>query len=140
MKTISLWQPWAHAMVTGIKKIETRSWSTKYRGPLLIHAAKTFPTVARNFAMTERALNRIPARLPFGAIIGIVNLVDVKRAEDIVQEISAIERLYGDYSFGRYAWITESFRAFENPIPYIGRQGFFNVPDDLIKRFEANWS
>jgi hypothetical protein len=83
--------------------------------------------------MTERALGRIPARLPFGAIIGIVNLVDVKRVEEAVYDTSAIERLYGDYSPGRYAWITDSFMAFDEPIPYKGRQGFFNVPDELIR-------
>jgi hypothetical protein len=67
------------------------------------------------------------------AIVGIVNLVDVKRTEDIVQGVSALERLYGDYSYGRYAWITDSFKAFDEPIPYKGSQGFFNVPDEFIK-------
>jgi hypothetical protein len=40
MKAISLWQPWASAIALGWKKNETRHWSTDYRGPLLIHAAK----------------------------------------------------------------------------------------------------
>lgn len=133
MKAMSLWQPRACALVTGIKKNETRPWSTSYRGQLLIHAAQKFPAVAREFAMTERALGRLPARLPFGAIIGFVNLVDVKRTEDIVQDVSALERLYGDYSSGRYAWITDSFKAFDEPIPYKGSQGFFNIPDEFIK-------
>lgn len=139
MKAISIWQPYATAMflytLTGdrIKRIETRSWSTKYRGQLLIHAAKTFPKVARDFAISELVFGRFPAKLPFGAIIGIVNLVDIKRTEDVVQEISVIERLYGNYSTGRHAWITDSFRAFENPIPYKGQQRFFDVPDELIK-------
>ena len=133
MKAISLWQPWAYAMVSGIKKNETRSWSTSYRGQLLIHAAQKFPAAAREFAMTERALGRLPSRLPFGAIIGFVNLVDVKRTEDVVQGVSALERLYGDYSYGRYAWITDSFKAFDEPIPYKGSQGFSNVPDGFVK-------
>jgi activating signal cointegrator 1 len=133
MKAISLWQPWAYALVSGMKKIETRSWSTPYRGPLLIHAAKTFPVTARDFAMTERALGRLPARLPFGALVGVVNLADVRRTESVIQEISAIERLYGDYSWGRYAWMTDSFMAFDEPVPYKGKQGFFNVPDEIIK-------
>ena len=36
---ITLTQPWATLVAIGAKKIETRSWATKYRGPLLIHAA-----------------------------------------------------------------------------------------------------
>src|SRR3989339_577320 len=40
MKAISLWQPWASLCAVGAKLYETRSWSTSYRGPLLICAAK----------------------------------------------------------------------------------------------------
>jgi activating signal cointegrator 1 len=43
MKALSLWQPWASLVALGIKTIETRSWETKYRGPLAIHAAKKRP-------------------------------------------------------------------------------------------------
>lgn len=38
MRAITLTQPWATLVAIGAKKIETRSWSTSYRGPLLIHA------------------------------------------------------------------------------------------------------
>ena len=41
MKALTLTQPWASLVALGAKQIETRSWSTKYRGPLAIHAAKT---------------------------------------------------------------------------------------------------
>ncbi|HVM07165.1 MAG TPA: ASCH domain-containing protein [Acidimicrobiales bacterium] len=41
MKAISLWQPWASLIAYGVKTIETRSWSTPYRGRIAIHAAKT---------------------------------------------------------------------------------------------------
>ena len=43
MKVLSLWQPWASLVAFGRKRIETRSWSTSYRGPLMIHAAKRPP-------------------------------------------------------------------------------------------------
>lgn len=45
MKALSLHQPWASLVALGVKTIETRSWATKYRGPLLIHAAKRRPIV-----------------------------------------------------------------------------------------------
>lgn len=41
MKAITLHQPWASLIALGVKTIETRAWSTNYRGPLAIHAAKT---------------------------------------------------------------------------------------------------
>ncbi|NLE60710.1 MAG: ASCH domain-containing protein, partial [Planctomycetes bacterium] len=40
MKALSLWEPWASLMRCGAKTIETRSWYTSYRGPLLICGAK----------------------------------------------------------------------------------------------------
>lgn len=40
MKAITLTQPWATLVAIGAKRIETRSWATRYRGPLAIHAAK----------------------------------------------------------------------------------------------------
>ncbi len=122
---LSLTQPWASLVAIGYKKIETRSWSTSYRGPLWIHAAKGFDTYAKGFAQTERALGRIPGRLPFGAIIAKVELIDVRLAKDVEQEISALERLYGDYSWGRYAWIFENVEALAEPIPCKGRLGLF---------------
>lgn len=39
MKALTLHQPWASLIAIGVKSIETRSWSTKYRGPLAIHAS-----------------------------------------------------------------------------------------------------
>jgi hypothetical protein len=40
MKALSVRQPWARAIVTGLKPIENRTWQTNYRGPLLIHAGQ----------------------------------------------------------------------------------------------------
>jgi hypothetical protein len=43
MKAITIWQPWASLIAIGAKQYETRSWETKYRGPIAIHAAKKDP-------------------------------------------------------------------------------------------------
>lgn len=40
MKALSIRQPWAWAIIHAGKDIENRSWSTSYRGAVLIHAAK----------------------------------------------------------------------------------------------------
>lgn len=40
-RALSLWQPWASLIAVGAKAVETRGWSTPYRGLLAIHAAKT---------------------------------------------------------------------------------------------------
>lgn len=43
MKALTVRQPWASLIALGVKTVETRSWSTKYRGPLAIHAGMTRP-------------------------------------------------------------------------------------------------
>ncbi|HDU8694716.1 TPA: ASCH domain-containing protein, partial [Morganella morganii subsp. morganii] len=40
MKAISIRQPWAWLIVNGHKDIENRSWRTKYRGQVLVHASQ----------------------------------------------------------------------------------------------------
>jgi hypothetical protein len=37
---ISVKQPWAALIVAGVKTIEVRTWATRRRGPVLIHASK----------------------------------------------------------------------------------------------------
>lgn len=48
MKALTIQQPWATLIAIGAKHIETRSWSTNYRGPLAIHAGKSMPAYAVN--------------------------------------------------------------------------------------------
>lgn len=42
MKALSIRQPWAWWIVNGPKRVENRTWATKYRGPVLIHAGKAW--------------------------------------------------------------------------------------------------
>lgn len=42
MRCLTLTQPWASLIAFGAKHIETRNWSTSYRGPLAIHAAVSY--------------------------------------------------------------------------------------------------
>lgn len=134
MKAISLWQPWASAIALGHKRVETRHWTTKYRGPIAICAARRWLPDQREFAAVERTLGRLPARLPFGAIVAVAQLVDVRSTDELKPEVSAIERLYGNYEPGRFGWLLEDIEPLEEPIPVLGRQGLFNVPDDILPR------
>jgi hypothetical protein len=142
MKAISLWQPWASAMALGVKRIETRSWETKYRGPLAIHAAKKRDAEVRDAIETLIPLcPRLAGDLPYGAIVGACNLIACvpmtlkddgyahlgKFVEPSAYEalLTDLERAFGNYEPGRWAWITDSMIALPEPIPFRGAQGFF---------------
>jgi hypothetical protein len=151
MKAISLWQPWASLVATGAKTIETRSWPTKYRGPLAIHAAKRCddetlyqlsmwhvqgglaPLVGKPLDVYGKTWAGIElVNLPFGAIIGVANLVDCVRTDNMTMADIAGQLPFGDFSLGRYAWIFKEFCPLDKPIPCKGKQGLWNVPDGLL--------
>lgn len=134
MKALSLWQPWATAIAVSVNTIETRHWSTRYRGPLLIHAAKHRDPMQREFTESEQAIGRLPMIIPFGAIVAICELVDVRPTHALGRKVSATERLYGDYAPGRFGWLLDNVRAFDEPIPYRGRQALFDVPDEMVEQ------
>jgi hypothetical protein len=86
VKALTLWQPWASLVAIGAKAIETRSWATKYRGPLAIHAAKR-PIVLGSDPLWYGDYNvaqggtwlhgpGLDAPMPFGAIVATAQLVD----------------------------------------------------------------
>lgn len=133
MKAITITQPWASAIALGIKHVETRSWRTPYRGPLLIHAAKGFPPYAREFAEVERALGRVSARVPLGAVVAVARLADVRPTEDVALEVPPLERLYGDYTPGRWAWMLDDVRPLGEPIPCKGALGLWTPDDELCR-------
>jgi len=131
MKAASLYQPYASAMALGWKKIDTRSWGTSYRGPLLIHAAKkiiSWPSIEIQALFDEIAF--LPSDLPLGVLLCRVFLVDCKKIT-IDNRPEGIERALGNYAPGRFMWVTEGLKAFD-PIPFRGRQRIFEVPNDIL--------
>ena len=111
IKAITIWQPWASLIVHGFKKVETRGWATRHRGNLFIHAAKkpikeTERIYQVNRKSIEQRLNKELETLPYGSIIGKVNVADcVEITPDFVRTLAAGELDCGDYTYGRYAWI-----------------------------------
>jgi hypothetical protein len=134
MKAISLLQPWASLVVMGVKTIETRSWGTKYRGPILIHAS--IGKAGNIFADELLFKKYIPdfKQLPFGAIIGQVTITNVIRIEslnltdDLINKLTMEEKAFGDYTEGRYAWLLEDYIKFKTPIPARGTLNIWEYP------------
>lgn len=161
MRAISLWQPWASAVAIGAKGVETRHWSTDYRGPLAIHASKrrvqweldemtsdaswcaALAPLGKWWVKPE-TIAGLDCRMPFGAVVAVVDLVDVKPSEDFGLEIDELrtreghagawsERMMGNYGPGRFGWILGNVRRLREPLPWKGAQSFFDVPSHLIE-------
>lgn len=127
MKAISLIQPWADLVMLGIKTIETRSWTTNFRGDLLICSSKQ---TSEYSGITPSALDRFFAlkEMPIdlhGHALCIVEVMDVRRMLEEDREDACC--LY----MNKYAWELRNVRRIE-PFMVKGRQRFFEVSNDLI--------
>lgn len=154
---ISLWQPWATAVALKSKEYETRHWSTDYRGPLVIHAAKRLVRSEMELLRCRyfwRAALKLPpnltiwGRVPFGALVAVCDLTGCFPTEEIRPGYldqpricsdpahggvgTWTERDMGNFESGRFAWHLENVQALPEPIPFKGAQGFFRVPKSLL--------
>ena len=107
MKALSITEPYATLIRDGVKRIETRSWKTKYRGDLLIHASST--KIPKEYRKNEDLMNLVGDRpLHFGQIVAKCKLIDcVPITEEFIKSLKRDEIVSGFYSEGRYAWILD---------------------------------
>lgn len=118
MKVLSVRQPWAHAILHLGKNVENRSWATTYRGPVAIHASKT-PAKAGTFL--ELGITR--SAVTYGAVVGVVQLVDARR--DMHEHSLWAEP-------GKRHWVLDQPQCIE-PIPHMGRLRLYDA-DDLLRQ------
>jgi len=126
MKALSIKQPWAWAILHG-KPVENRTWPTRFGGPFLIHASKTFDHegyrwlvdlqyLAQEYSKPVFGGNLLPARDDFkmGGIIGKAKIVDCVNYYDSV------------YFSGPWGFVIKD----AEPLPFFpckGQLGFFEV-------------
>lgn len=128
MKTLTLIQPWATLIMIGAKKIETRSWSTKYRGPIAIHAGKKIDNdffINPSFSEIIKQYNLDEKSIPQGCILGTCTIKDVIKSEYLINNISEDELLLGNYNKGRFGWVLNDICPFDTPIPAKGKLGLW---------------
>lgn len=142
MKAITICQPWADAIMCGVKEYETRSWRTLYRGPIAIHAGKRMFSEIDRIAfhpvvyLVSKALRDRPERMAQrGAIIAVAKLVacvptgPCGPAGPLI--VAANERVCGDFSEGRWAWKMEDVWPIWPGIGCDGHQGLWTLPPNI---------
>jgi hypothetical protein len=132
MHALSVMQPWAALIVLGVKRIETRSWRTGFRGRLAVHASSQLPPGYHDLSRREpirSAIRRSPwNRLPRGVLLGTVELRDCVRVEEL-DALSESERSFGDFVPGRWAWLLADPRPLPELVAVRGWPGVFEVED-----------
>jgi hypothetical protein len=136
MRILTVRQPWAWAIIHGGKDVENRvrNIAGDYRGPVAIHAGVTWDWETQLGVIemphpTSMALVR-------GAIIGVVDLVDVHLADDCLAQLGVYQGHesepdmeccsdWAEYSRERdvHHLVLANPRPLADPIPYRGALG-----------------
>jgi len=133
IKVLSIRQPHADRIISSEKWAENRTWRTKYRGVLYIHASRwdgpPVPTAGNGV---------------IGAIIGKVRLVEVVDLDEVeIEEEEALLRKvakrYGlparqkhlDAALGPVCFILADPKPLKTPIPALGKLNIwtFHLPE-----------
>lgn len=137
MKAVTISQPYASLIASGSKWIENRTWPTRYRGEIAIHAGKGLQYLDRD-ELTN---------YPSGCVIAIGNLVacvpideieakgndDYKQCDYIpgTRNITWGKALQHEHSEGPWCWILEDLRAVDH-VPVRGAQGLWEYEKALL--------
>lgn len=137
MKVISIWQPWAHLIVHGHKRFETRTWAP----PKSVIGQRIGIAATKNILPKQLAAFNDPEfqffwnlleeawkfdELPRGYLLGTVMLDSYEEiVEEFLDDITREERAYGWYKLGGFAWRLTKPELLPHPIPIRGAQGLF---------------
>lgn len=123
MKVLTIKQPWASLIIEGYKKYEFRSWKTKYRGKILIHAGMS---LEKDMVDRFKSYN---LDYPLGCIIGEATLEDCILVD---KEFNEQLRKENPIVYGRsnhvetYAWKLSNVIKYKKPIYVKGQLGLWN--------------
>jgi len=128
MMALSIKQPWAWLIVQGHKDVENRTWSTSFRGRMFVHAGLRQDSHAYRLGYDPdeyigyrlgrlRAYDAWVAAHPLarGYLIGEVTLVD------------CVSDSNSEWFEGPYGFVLADPVAYDQPVPYRGQLGFFEV-------------
>lgn len=140
MKALTVQQPWAWAIFHG-KNIENRTQLWTYRGPLAIHAGmrESERGMSDRRIRYQTSLTGEIGPLHFGAIIGVVDLVDVHPDAGCCKPWG--ESAYVEHGGRERRQIThlvlENPRALAEPIGCRGALGLWTPPADITEQLEV---
>lgn len=138
MKTLTIRQPWGSAIAHFGKTTENRTWATRYRGPLAIHAGSRLPGRRDLLDLCE-----------YIAVLGGGNPVEVLRNSAALSAVVAVAELTdmcsrstdndvlmwctcGPWAVaGQHHWRLGNVRPLAEPVPAKGQLGLWDLPAEV---------
>jgi hypothetical protein len=143
LRALTVRQPYCSAITSGDKRRENRTWPTRYRGLVALHAAKAVEWDAPDIAWTAARLTPWRPGLRRDAWIGCLDLGVVTAVAELTGCHHAGDCITGAldaYSFctpwsmpAAYHWEIENVRPLAVPVPCRGALGLWRLPADAEK-------
>jgi hypothetical protein len=112
MKAISIQQPWAWAILHAGKDIENRTWTTRYRGEIAVHATR----MQTGWKLPDGVLPPAPTELVQRSVLGVVELVDV------------VSHSSSRWFTGPRGFVLRNPRPLPKPVGCPGNQNIWELP------------
>ena len=139
IRALSVRQPFAWAIAVGAKPVENRSWGTRYRGLVAIHASKAIdraaldnPLILEAIADHEFTIDEGPSSL--GAVVAIAELCGCHqwpaagecngRGRPACSPWAALDQWH---------WRLRNVRPLPEPVPCRGKLGLWWLPEAVEK-------
>lgn len=129
LKVLTLRQPWATLVAEGIKRYEFRSWKTKYRGKVLIHAGTGIDEE------DMKKYKNMNLEFPSRKILAVVEIEDCLELDEELNNkiISENNIAYGNKVRTGYAWKLNNIKKINYNKEVNGQLGLWNY--DLEEKF-----
>ncbi|MFF2123525.1 ASCH domain-containing protein [Kitasatospora sp. NPDC058184] len=116
---LTIRQPWLAAILAGDKRTENRSWPTKHRGAVVLHAARALARDGQADPLVQAVLARPGApALTTGALVATASITDCHRDTGCCRPWGLP---------GLWHWTLADVQALADPIPAAGRLGLWRL-------------
>jgi len=134
IRALTVRPPWSAFIASIVKSVENRTWATKYRGLLAIHAGVTgdrsgFAHPAATGAVRLAALPWINVR---GAVVAVARIDDCHP-----REAGCCVSPWAERTDGVWHWQLADIRPLFSPIAAVGRLGLWIPSPELTEQINA---
>lgn len=141
MRALTLWQPWAWAVVAGHKLVENRPWPPPANlwadEVIAIHAGKTWDPGGATSILELLELDEFPDRDPLvraaGAIVGVARIANHVRVNSAHHQHhpDQLDPEEARWFFGPYGWVLRDVRRLDVAVPCRGFQMLWKLPPEV---------
>ena len=125
MRALTIQQPFASLIASGVKRVENRTWRTHVRERIAIHAGS-------GKQWLRRWEGEMPASTPMGCIVAVAEIVACVHVSDLLSVPAELAWLRNHaHATGPYCWVLANVQELESPVPCTGSLGFWKVPDQV---------